>query len=128
MSSIIKIRNKKTGIVYAYEQEAKWDASKGQSRPERKYLGRYIEETGEIVPSSGKRGRPKTNKEERPLQNSAEAYLSLKKENESLSRQLEDAQNELSRIMEENSRLKAYIQNGIKNAEKLLSAMRSSAL
>lgn len=57
MSTIVKIRNKKSGTIYAYEQTAKWDPEKGQARPVRKYLGRYDEETDTIIPSTGRRGR-----------------------------------------------------------------------
>jgi hypothetical protein len=57
MSAIVKIRNKKSGTIYAYEQTAKWDPEKGQARPVRKHLGRYDEETDTIIPSTGRRGR-----------------------------------------------------------------------
>ena len=63
MSTIVKVRNKKSGAVYAYEQTAKWDPTKGQSRPVRKYLGRYDEEADTIIPTSGRRGRKPTQPE-----------------------------------------------------------------
>lgn len=57
MSAIVKY-TRKDGSVFAYESTAKWDASKKQSRPIRKYLGKVDPESGAIIPSSGKRGRP----------------------------------------------------------------------
>lgn len=56
--SIVKIKNQ-SGITYAYEATSNWDPIKKQSRPSRKYLGRVDEETGEIIPTQGRRGRAK---------------------------------------------------------------------
>lgn len=65
MSSIVKVRDK-AGRVYAYEQTAVWDPEKGQSRPKRRYLGRYDEATDTIIPSSGRRGRRKVGEATEP--------------------------------------------------------------
>jgi len=54
--AIIKSRNKKTGILYAYESESYWDKEKQQPRSRRKIIGKVDEETGEIIPT-GKKGR-----------------------------------------------------------------------
>lgn len=56
--SIVKYKNQ-SGVTYAYEQTSNWDPIKKQSRPKRKCLGRVDPETGEIIPSNGKRGRPR---------------------------------------------------------------------
>lgn len=56
--SIVKIKNQ-SGVTYAYEATSNWDPVKKQSRPIRKYLGRVDEETGEIIPTKGRKGRPK---------------------------------------------------------------------
>ena len=56
--AIVKYKNQ-SGIEYAYESTSSWDPVKKQSRPVRKYLGRVDPETGEIIPTEGKRGRPK---------------------------------------------------------------------
>lgn len=56
--SIVKIKNQ-SGITYAYEATSHYDPVKKQSRPTRKYLGRVDEETGEIIPTEGRRGRAK---------------------------------------------------------------------
>lgn len=55
---IVKYKNQ-SGVTYAYEQTSVYDAEKKQSRPVRKYLGRVDPETGEIISTKGKRGRPK---------------------------------------------------------------------
>ena len=57
--SIVYVTNKDSGSVYAYETIAKWDPSKQQSRPIRKYLGRVDPVNGQIISSSGRRGRIK---------------------------------------------------------------------
>jgi transposase len=48
---VIYLVNKKTGIKYAYSNEAYWDKEKQQSRARRKLLGRVDPVTGEIVPT-----------------------------------------------------------------------------
>lgn len=55
--SIIKLTNKKTGVVYVYESFSYWDPQKKQPRNKRKLIGKIDPETGDIVPT-GKRGRP----------------------------------------------------------------------
>lgn len=55
--SIVKYKNQ-SGVIYAYDQTSSYNPEKKQSRPVRKYLGRVDPETGEIIPTKGKRGRP----------------------------------------------------------------------
>lgn len=55
--SIVKYTNKKTGVVTWYESTSHYDPLTKQSRPIRKYLGKEDPVTGELIPSSGKRGR-----------------------------------------------------------------------
>ena len=57
--SIVRYTNKKTGIVSIYESTSYYDPVKKQSRPKRKYLGTEDPVTGELIPSSGIRGRRK---------------------------------------------------------------------
>ena len=57
--SIVRYTNKKTGVVSLYESTSYYDPELKQSRPKRKYLGIEDPETGELIPSSGKRGRKK---------------------------------------------------------------------
>ncbi len=54
--SIVKSKDKRTGITYVYESESYWDKEKKQPRSRRHLIGRIDEETGEIVPTDG-RGR-----------------------------------------------------------------------
>lgn len=55
--SIVKYKNKKTGVITWYESTSHYDPETKQSRPIRKYLGKEDPVTGELIPSSGKRGR-----------------------------------------------------------------------
>ena len=55
--AIVKYTHK-DGSQYAYSSLACWDPIRKQNRPVRKYLGKVDPSTGEIIPSSGKRGRP----------------------------------------------------------------------
>lgn len=57
--SIVRYINKKTGAVSVYESTSYYDPETKQSRPKRKYLGTEDPETGELIPSTGKRGRKK---------------------------------------------------------------------
>lgn len=47
------------GQIAVYESTSYYDPEKKQARPKRKYLGMEDPVTGELVPSSGKRGRRK---------------------------------------------------------------------
>lgn len=49
--SIVKIKNKKTGITYAFESVSYWDKEKKQPRNRRTLIGKVDPETGEIVPT-----------------------------------------------------------------------------
>ena len=60
--SIVKSKNKKTGITYVYESESYWDPDKKQPRNHRKLIGK-LDDDGNIVPT-GSRGR--TRKEDIP--------------------------------------------------------------
>lgn len=57
--SIVRYTNKKTGVVTLYESTSHYDPETKQSRPVRKYLGREDPTTGELIPSTRKRGRKK---------------------------------------------------------------------
>lgn len=54
--SIVKSKNKKTGVTYVYESESYWDKEKQQPRAHRRLIGKLDEETGDIIPT-GKSGR-----------------------------------------------------------------------
>lgn len=57
--SIVKHKDKRSGVTYVYSSESYWDKEKKQPRSKRTLIGKIDEETGEIVPT-GKRGRRKT--------------------------------------------------------------------
>ena len=62
-SSIVYLRNSKSGTVYAYENHPYWDPEKKQSRSKRILLGKVDPLTGEIVPTRGRKAKDKTNTE-----------------------------------------------------------------
>ena len=98
---IVKYKNPKTGIIYCYESTPKWVPEKGQARPTRTYLGRWDEETQSIIPTNGRRGRPK--KQEVPAEGStidnSAAELSACRE------ELARCREELEAVKRENARL-----------------------
>jgi transposase len=55
--SIVFHENKKSGVIYAYENRPYWDPEKKQSRAKRKLLGRVDPSTGGIVPTRGRKGK-----------------------------------------------------------------------
>lgn len=55
--SIIYQRNKKSGVVYAYENRSYWDPEKKQSRANRTLLGKVDPLTGDIVPTRGRKAK-----------------------------------------------------------------------
>lgn len=50
-SNVIYQKNKKSGVVYAYEDHPYWDSEKKQSRSKRKLLGKVDPLTGDIIPT-----------------------------------------------------------------------------
>jgi transposase len=55
--SIIYQQNKKTGVVYVYENHPFWDSEKKQSRSTRKLLGKLDPSTGDIVTTRGRNAK-----------------------------------------------------------------------
>ena len=45
--------NKKTGVVYVYENHPYWSKEKRQSRAKRKCIGKLDAKTGKIIPTRG---------------------------------------------------------------------------
>ena len=60
MAAIVRQKDKRSGITYAYESVSYWDKEKQQSRAKRTLIGRVDEKTGEILPTDG-RGRKRKN-------------------------------------------------------------------
>lgn len=112
---IVKYKNQ-SGLVYAYDQTSVYDAQRKQSRPVRKYLGRVDPETGEIISTKGKRGRPKkqTGNNADPG-NEAKDYKSLY---ENAAKELDQTKKELAAVTRQKELLE-------KKAEELMQALRS---
>ena len=53
-------QNKKSGVIYAYENRPYWDPEKKQSRASRKLLGKVDSLTGNIVPTRGRKAKEET--------------------------------------------------------------------
>ena len=98
--SIVKYKNQ-SGVTYAYEATSQYDPSTKQSRPKRKYLGRVNPETGEIVPTTGKRGRPRKN----PTTDSSGNNINISPEHEELVLRLSKAEAEIAELRSENREL-----------------------
>ena len=120
--SIVKYKNQ-SGVTYAYEATSQYDPSTKQSRPKRKYLGRVDPETGEIVPTTGKRGRPRKNQ----ATASSENNTNISPEHEELVRNLSKAEAQIAelrsenqKLVNENHRLKAFISEVVRKASDFL--------
>ena len=61
---IVFQKDKRSGITYAYENQAYWDKVKKQSRSKRELVGRVNPVTGEIVPTDGRNRKAMKKKEE----------------------------------------------------------------
>ncbi len=121
--SIVKYKNQ-SGVTYAYESIAIWDPEKKQSRPKRVYLGRIDEKTGEIISSSGKRGRPaKEKKETEKVEDSTDykaLYNDVSKRNEVLSLQLAEEIRKNSLLTSENRKLLSSLKEIKVSVDKIL--------
>lgn len=70
--SITYTVNENTGVKYAYETTSEWNAKEQKTRTRRRYLGRVNPINGEIIPTSGVRGKKK--KGDDPLSNLTDSY------------------------------------------------------
>lgn len=94
--AIIHQKDSRSGITYVYEATYTWDKEKKQSRSKRKLIGRFNEETGEIVQTDGRCRRrspsydasENVTKAPKTLKEYKEAYSLLLKENESLKEEI----------------------------------------
>ena len=106
--SIVRYVNKKTGKVALYESTSHYDPVTKQSRPKRKYLGIEDPETGELIPSSGKRGRKKN--EDGNVQTKTEKQEDKYKDKyDKLLKQCEEKDALIKELEHENKRLKACL-------------------
>lgn len=120
--SIVRYVNKKTGAVALYESTSHYDPETKQSRPKRKYLGTEDPVTGELIPSSGKRGRKKT-EEGNETQKSKKTADGLQEKYDRLLQECGDKDARIKQLEHENKRLKFYIQKLRDTAADLLGSM-----
>ena len=52
--SIVKLKDKKSGVTYVYESESYWDKERKQPRNKRTLIGKLDDVTGEIIPTRKK--------------------------------------------------------------------------
>ena len=107
--SIVKYTNKKTGMIAVYESISHYDPETKQSRPIRKYLGMEDPETGELIPSSGKRGRKKTSEGENTTRKrkAAKDYKALYEEQKKICAEMDTR---VKRLERENKVLRAGVE------------------
>ena len=112
--SIVKYTNKKTGMIAVYESTSHYDPETKQSRPVRKYLGMEDPETGELIPSSGKRGRKKTSENESipKINKAVKDYKALYEEQKNICTEMGT---KIKRLERENMVLRAGIER-LRNA------------
>ena len=62
MAAIVYQTDKRSGITYAYESISFWDKDKKQSRSKRTLIGRFDNDTQQIVPTDGRCRKDKQEK------------------------------------------------------------------
>lgn len=115
---IVKYKNQ-SGQIYAYDQKSVYDPQKKQSRPVRKYLGRVDPETGEIISTKGKRGRPRKQAgNNTDSENGTKDYKALY---ENAAKELGQAKKELTDV----TRQKEFLEKQAEELMQMLRAIRS---
>lgn len=107
--SIVRYVNKKTGKVALYESTSYYDPETKQSRPKRKYLGTEDPETGELIPTSGKRGRKKKDGESPAKKLIQEEHYKEKYDN--LQKELKEKDMRIRRLEHDNKRYRFALKN-----------------
>ena len=102
--SIVRYTNKITGVVSLYESTSHYDPVTKQSRPKRKYLGIEDPETGELIPTSGKRGRKKK-KDSTSSENPQKPKEDYKSKYENLLQEIKEKDKENKELRHENKML-----------------------
>ena len=97
---IVRSTDKKTGIVYLYSSEYRYDPVKKRSNPKRTLVGKLDPKTGEMIPTDGRRRKhmekdsvPKSETKKERWSESIEVLLDLLQKKEEIikdqARQLE---------------------------------------
>ena len=113
--SLVRYTNPTTGRISVYESTSYYDPVLKQSRPKRKYLGTLDPETGELIPSSGKAGRPKkqpvvSSASESSVTISRAQYDELQEKLNSRNAEIVSLRNELAAATAENREMKKAFQ------------------
>lgn len=119
MPTIVKHYDKKTGKTRVYESAPHYDPVTKQSRPKRKYLGTLDPETGELIPSSGRRGRTASSKNV-----TTTADNSATKEITALQKTISEKDAEIISLQTEVKTLKATIRSYEKVCASISNALR----
>lgn len=121
--SLVKYKNKKTGAVAVYESTSHYDPETKQSRPIRKYLGMEDPETGELIPSSGKRGRKPSDGQKNSAYVKDEAGPDYRLLYETLKKEVSIKDKEIASLVSKNKNL--YIQ--IKRMSEMINTVLQAA-
>ncbi len=121
--SLVRCKDKRTGITYVYESESYWDKEKQQPRARRKLIGKIDEATGEIVPTDG-RGRKRKNPEKATGADPA-ATPEAAPDQDALLAQKDSL---IARLTEENQKLKEEKESLLKELGGLLDRYQSQGL
>lgn len=115
--SVIKHKDKRTGITYVYESESYWDKEKQQPRSKRTLIGKIDDATGEIVPTDG-RGKKRAEKKNEEKDNTALCS--------ELEQQLKEKDLIISQLTAENKALKKEQATLLKDMRNLLGRYEES--
>ena len=112
------------GITYCYDSTPKWDPVKKQARPQKKYLGRWDEETQTIIPTTGKRGRKKKESSDHdiPMQDNQDLEVLLQECQKQLlqtQNELRDARDRIAILTQKNKEYAAFAESIRKELEKI---------
>ena len=70
----VHCRDPRTGIVYVYSSESYWDKEAKKKKERRKLIGK-MDENGNMIPTNGKPGRPRKQREDSSPQAQDESKL-----------------------------------------------------
>lgn len=94
-----------SGTVYVYDSVSEWDPVKKQSRSKRKCIGKVDPETGEIIPTSGRRGRRPAEPTAGPADSEAEKENSQSLEMAVLQKRYADLEVSYQKALAQNAEL-----------------------
>jgi len=101
----VHCRDPRTGIVYVYSSESYWDKEAKKKKERRKLIGK-MDENGNVVPTNGKPGRPRKQREDPSPK--AQDESSLQQEMQQIKESYEQRlQAQAERIAELETRLRA---------------------